>query len=91
MISLMSSWFFSAKPMVCSQVSSSSSAAPSAMSALAQSRLAVVNRPLAFDERRALIRVLLDRTPEAPLKGIEMSVVTEAAMRDFRHPPADLI
>lgn len=48
--------------------------------------LAVVNRPLAFDERRALIRVLLDRTPEAPLKGIEMSVVTEAAMRDFRHP-----
>ena len=48
--------------------------------------LAVVNRPITFDERRALIRALLARTPDAPPKGIEMSVVTASALRSFRHP-----
>ncbi len=48
--------------------------------------LAVVDGPLSFEERRALIRALLARTPDAPPKGIEMSVVTASALRSFRHP-----
>ena len=48
--------------------------------------LAVTDGPLSFGERRALLRILLDRTPEAPPRGLEMSVVTEAALREFRHP-----
>ena len=48
--------------------------------------LAVVSSAPTHAQKTALIRALLDRTPEAPPKGIEMSVVIEAACRAFVHP-----
>lgn len=48
--------------------------------------LAVVKGPLALDEKAALIRAILKRASEAPEKGIEMSVVTEAVCRNFVYP-----
>ena len=48
--------------------------------------LAVVETPLEHDEKVALIQSLLARTPDAPPKGIEMSVVTLDACRNFVHP-----
>lgn len=48
--------------------------------------LAVVSQPLSMDEKAALVRRILARVPEAPEKGIEMSVVTEAVCRDFVYP-----
>ena len=48
--------------------------------------LAVVREPLIMDEKTALIRAILGRVDEAPEKGIEMSVVTEAVCRDFVYP-----
>ena len=48
--------------------------------------LAVAARQPSHDEKVALIRALLRRTPDAPPKGIEMSVVTEDACRRFIHP-----
>ena len=48
--------------------------------------LAVVNQPLTMDEKTALIRAILKRVPEAPEKGIEMSVVTESVCRNFVYP-----
>ncbi|MGN0803278.1 MAG: DUF4111 domain-containing protein, partial [Candidatus Faecivicinus sp.] len=48
--------------------------------------LAVAKSPLTQAEKVALIRALLARTPDAPKKGIEMSVVLESACRSFEHP-----
>lgn len=48
--------------------------------------LAVAKSPLAQAEKVALIRALLARTPDAPEKGIEMSVVLESVCRSFEHP-----
>lgn len=48
--------------------------------------LAVVNAPLTQGEKEALVRILLDMSPEAPPKGFEMSVVLRAACRHFRYP-----
>lgn len=48
--------------------------------------LAVVKQPLESTEKAALIRGILKRVPEAPEKGIEMSVVTEAVCRNFVYP-----
>ena len=48
--------------------------------------LAVTRRPLSLNEKTSMIRALLNRVPESPEKGIEMSVVTEAACRDFVYP-----
>lgn len=48
--------------------------------------LAVVNAPLTHEEKVGLIRILLDRTPDAPEKGFEMSVVLEDVCRNFVYP-----
>ena len=48
--------------------------------------LAVAKSPLTQAEKVALIRALLARTPDAPEKGIEMSVVLESVCRSFEHP-----
>lgn len=48
--------------------------------------LAVVNAPLIQGEKEALVRILLDMSPEAPPKGFEMSVVLREACRHFRYP-----
>lgn len=48
--------------------------------------LAVVREAPPLEEKAALIHALLDRTHEAPPKGIEMSVVLEEVCRNFRHP-----
>jgi len=48
--------------------------------------LAVVRQPLTEQERAAMICVLLELTPSAPPKGIEMSAVLEEVCRNFRHP-----
>lgn len=48
--------------------------------------LAVAKSPLTQAEKVALIRALLARTPDAPKKGIEMSVVLESVCRSFEHP-----
>lgn len=48
--------------------------------------IAVVERPPTLAQKAALIRALLARTPSAPPKGIEMSVMTLAATRSFTHP-----
>ena len=48
--------------------------------------LAVVTGPLSLQERVALIGRIIKRTPQAPGKGIEMSVVTEDVCRNFVYP-----
>lgn len=48
--------------------------------------LAVVNAPLTQEERVALIRCLLWIVPDAPEKGLEMSVVTAEVCRNFVYP-----
>lgn len=48
--------------------------------------IAVVKQPLTHDQQTALIRALMARTPEAPPKGIEMSVVLAQYCRDFIYP-----
>lgn len=48
--------------------------------------LAVVNSPLTHEEKVALINVLLARTPDAPEKGLEMSVVLSNVCRNFVYP-----
>jgi len=48
--------------------------------------LAVVRKPLSLSEKTALIRAILNRVPDAPQKGIEMSVVTEDVCRNFVYP-----
>ncbi len=48
--------------------------------------LAVVNAPLTQEERVALIRCLLRISPDAPEKGLEMSVVTAEVCRNFVYP-----
>ena len=48
--------------------------------------LAVVREPLTMGEKVEIIRRILNRVPDAPQKGIEMSVVTEAVCRDFVYP-----
>ena len=48
--------------------------------------LAIVHEPLSLNEKASLIRAILRHVPEAPEKGIEMSVVTEFACRNFVHP-----
>lgn len=48
--------------------------------------IAVVDRPPDQPQRVALIRSLLNRTPDAPPKGIEMSIVLESVCRNFIHP-----
>ena len=48
--------------------------------------LCVVSEPLAQADKEALIRVLLDLSPDAPPKGFEMSVVLEEHCRPFAYP-----
>lgn len=48
--------------------------------------LAVVSEPLTLDEQLGLIRALLARTPDAPPKGLEMSVVLSDVCRNFAYP-----
>lgn len=48
--------------------------------------LAVVSRPLTQSQRVALIQSMLRHTPDAPPKGLEMSVVLEDVCRNFVHP-----
>lgn len=48
--------------------------------------LPVVRAPLTLDERMALIQSMLRRTPDAPKKGLEMSVVLEMVCRNFEYP-----
>lgn len=48
--------------------------------------LAVVDAPLAHEEKLELIRAILRRVPDAPEKGMEMSVVTLDVCRDFVYP-----
>lgn len=48
--------------------------------------LAVVNAPLTHEEKVALIGVLLARTPDAPEKGLEMSVVLADVCKNFVYP-----
>ncbi|MBQ7848760.1 MAG: GNAT family N-acetyltransferase [Clostridia bacterium] len=48
--------------------------------------IACVNAPLTQAEKEALIRLLLDRTKDAPPKGFEMSVVLTEHCRHFVHP-----
>lgn len=48
--------------------------------------LAVVDAPLTHEEKVALIQVLLDRTPDAPEKGFEMSVVLSDVCKNFVYP-----
>lgn len=48
--------------------------------------LAVAEQPLSHDEKTALIRSILAHTPDAPPKGIEMSVVLSRHTREFVYP-----
>ena len=48
--------------------------------------LVVVRRPLTHGQQVELIRSLIARTPDAPPKGIEMSVVLEKYCRYFEYP-----
>lgn len=48
--------------------------------------IAVVRDSLTPGEKEALIRLLLDMTPEAPPKGFEMSVVLQAVCKSFQYP-----
>lgn len=48
--------------------------------------LCVVNAPLTLAEKEALIRTLLDFTPDAPPKGFEMSVMLAEVCQPFRYP-----
>lgn len=48
--------------------------------------LVVVETPLTALEKEALIRVLLDLTPSAPPKGLEMSVVLRKSCNPVVHP-----
>lgn len=48
--------------------------------------LVAVEEPLTQAEKEALVRVLLDFTPEAPPKGFEMSVVLRTVCKPFRYP-----
>lgn len=48
--------------------------------------LVVAEEPLTQEEKEALIRVLLDLSPDAPPKGFEMSVVLRADCKPFRYP-----
>ena len=48
--------------------------------------LCVVDAPLTQPEKEALIRTLLDLSPDAPPKGFEMSVVLQSACRPFQYP-----
>lgn len=48
--------------------------------------LAVVSQPLTHEEKLGLIRSLLARTPDAPQKGFEMSVVLADVCRNFVYP-----
>ena len=48
--------------------------------------LCVVDAPLMQAEKEALIRVLLDLSPDAPPKGFEMSVVLRDVCAPFQYP-----
>lgn len=48
--------------------------------------LVVVSAPPEQDEKEKLIRVLLDLDPEAPPKGLEMSVVLDSVCKPFCYP-----
>lgn len=48
--------------------------------------LVAVSAPLSQPEKVALVESLLRRTPDAPPKGFEMSVVLASACREFCHP-----
>lgn len=48
--------------------------------------LCVVDQPLTQAQKEALIRTLLDLSPDAPPKGFEMSVVQQSVCRPFQHP-----
>ena len=53
--------------------------------------LAVVNDDLTHPEKTAIIRSLLELNRQAPPKGIEMSIVTEQACRNFTYPTPFLL
>lgn len=48
--------------------------------------IAIVNAPLTQAEKEALIRLLLALSPDAPPKGLEMSVVLRHNCSPFRYP-----
>lgn len=48
--------------------------------------LVVVEEKPTLEQKIALIQTLLDRTPEGPGKGFEMSVVLRSECSHFRHP-----
>ena len=48
--------------------------------------LVAVEAPLTQAEKEALVRVLVDFTPDAPPKGFEMSVVLRAVCKPFQYP-----
>ena len=48
--------------------------------------IAVVEKPLSHEHQIAIIRALLARTPDAPPKGIEMSVVLKEHCLNFVYP-----
>ncbi len=48
--------------------------------------LAVASAPLTQDEKVGILECLLRRAPDAPPKGIEMSIVLEKDCRNPRHP-----
>lgn len=48
--------------------------------------LVVVERPLSVDDKHRLVAELRELAPRAPAHGIEMSVITRATLRRFRHP-----
>lgn len=48
--------------------------------------IAVVQEPMSLEEKRAILKLLLELTPICPPKGIEMSVVLLKDCRDFHHP-----
>ena len=53
--------------------------------------LAVVNAALTHAEKTAIIKSLLELNKQAPPKGIEMSIVTEEACRNFAYPTPFLL
>lgn len=48
--------------------------------------IAVAHAPLSREEKRGILKFLLELTPVCPPKGLEMSVVLLKDCRDFHHP-----
>lgn len=48
--------------------------------------LVIVKNPLAFEDKRNLIDILLELSQNGPRKGLEMSVILEKDIKNFKHP-----